>query len=70
MCAKDRSQGPMRMCAICRRRSPKRELDRYVRTPDGPALDPKQVMPGRGMYLCQDPACREKWKKIGFRKFA
>ena len=39
---------------------PKRELQRIVRRPDGViALDPTGRMPGRGAYICDQPACLE-----------
>ncbi|WP_457630454.1 YlxR family protein [Oceanithermus sp.] len=51
------------MCASCRRRRPKRELLRVVRTPAGWELDPSGKRPGRGAYVCpDDPACREEKK--------
>jgi predicted RNA-binding protein YlxR (DUF448 family) len=37
----------------------KRDLVRVVRTPDGRVvIDPTGRQPGRGAYLCDDPACR------------
>jgi hypothetical protein len=38
--------------------SPKRQLVRIVRSPDGFVRpDPTGKAPGRGAYLCADPAC-------------
>ena len=35
-------------------------MTRVVRAPDGTvALDPAGRAPGRGTYVCDDPACRE-----------
>jgi predicted RNA-binding protein YlxR (DUF448 family) len=35
-------------------------MDRLVRTPDGTVhRDPTGRLPGRGTYLCQEPACRD-----------
>ncbi len=52
---------PLRMCAGCGARKPKRELVRVVRTPDGDVrLDMTGKAPGRGAYLCRDSACLAK----------
>jgi len=53
---------PMRQCLGCREMKPKPELIRVVRAPDGGAitLDFKGRAPGRGAYLCPDPACLKK----------
>ena len=62
---------PVRMCVICRQRLPKAELTRYVLSPEGqPQVDPRRNMPGRGWYLCSQPACRERFQKyaLGRRK--
>ncbi|MGI8871706.1 MAG: YlxR family protein [Candidatus Limnocylindria bacterium] len=51
---------PMRTCAVCRSVRPKRSMTRLVRTADGSvARDPGGRAPGRGTYVCDDPACRE-----------
>jgi uncharacterized protein len=35
-------------------------MTRIVRTPDGSIVaDPTGRLPGRGTYICQEPACRE-----------
>ncbi|MBW3578672.1 MAG: YlxR family protein [Actinobacteria bacterium] len=47
----------MRMCVACRRTRPKQELVRIVRDPAGVRVDQSQRLPGRGAYLCPDPAC-------------
>lgn len=53
---------PERMCVICRRRFDKDELTRFVfLTGTVPAEDIKQILPGRGYYVCADGGCREKW---------
>lgn len=62
---------PMRMCVICRQRFPKAELDRYVLSPEGELKpDIRRNMPGRGWYLCSEPACGERFLKyaLGRRK--
>ncbi len=55
---------PMRMCAGCRERAPKRELIRIVRTPEGDLLlDAAGKANGRGVYLCRKPDCLKKARK-------
>jgi predicted RNA-binding protein YlxR (DUF448 family) len=50
---------PTRSCAVCRVARPKRELDRLVRGADGTVHhDPTGRAPGRGTYICHEPACR------------
>ena len=56
---------PMRMCVACREMKPKKELVRVVRTPEGQVLlDASGRANGRGAYLCGNPACLEKARKI------
>lgn len=59
---------PLRMCLGCREMKPKRDLIRVVHAPEdmGGAitLDPTLRAPGRGAYLCGDPACFARAKKI------
>ena len=60
---------PVRTCVVCRKRFPKKELTRYVcpevlESGKGLMPDPEMVMPGRGYYLCDNPGCRD-----GFKKF-
>ncbi|MBQ3059359.1 MAG: YlxR family protein [Desulfovibrio sp.] len=58
--------GPVRMCVICRRRLPKKELQRHILTPQGIlSPDAAQTRPGRGWYLCSDPACERRFAKYG-----
>jgi predicted RNA-binding protein YlxR (DUF448 family) len=45
------------MCVGCRQAKPKGELVRLVRNAAGLAVDPTGRAPGRGAYLCRDPAC-------------
>jgi hypothetical protein len=50
---------PQRTCAVCRTVRSKREMQRIVRTGNGEAvLDASGRMPGRGTYVCADPACQ------------
>ena len=53
---------PMRQCLGCREMKPKKELIRVVRSPDDAtiSLDFQEKAPGRGAYLCPDPACLKK----------
>lgn len=54
----------MRQCLGCREMKPKSELIRVVRSPEGEvSLDFRGKKPGRGAYLCPDPACLAKAKK-------
>ena len=55
---------PMRQCAGCREMKPKKELIRVVRSPEGAvSLDFRGKLPGRGAYVCPDPACLAKARK-------
>ena len=55
-----RKHVPLRSCIACRRKLPKRELIRVVRTPEGTIeIDPKGKRSGRGAYLCHQPQCWE-----------
>ncbi|MCC8193456.1 MAG: YlxR family protein [Deltaproteobacteria bacterium] len=59
---------PTRMCVICRKRSPKSSLARFV-TRGGSALaDPRQNLPGRGSYCCSSPECRKRFEAGNARK--
>ena len=51
---------PQRKCIGCGQRFDKDLLDRIVLSDDGPVIDQKQVMPGRGCYLCKNDICLEK----------
>ncbi len=51
---------PARTCAVCRQSHPKREMVRIVRVAGGTIQrDETGRMPGRGTYICSDPACRD-----------
>lgn len=53
---------PARMCVVCGRRFPKAELARHTLSrQDGWTPDGSRSLPGRGYYLCSDPACRERF---------
>ncbi|MGH2679253.1 MAG: YlxR family protein [Actinomycetota bacterium] len=48
---------PERSCVGCRGRTPKAELLRVARTPNGMELDPSGIGVGRGAYVHRDPDC-------------
>ena len=55
---------PQRQCVGCREMKDKKALLRVVRSPEGEiSLDFKGKKPGRGAYLCPDPACLAKVRK-------
>lgn len=55
---------PQRQCLGCREMKNKKDLIRVVRSPEGEiTLDFKGKKPGRGAYVCPDPACLAKAKK-------
>lgn len=55
---------PLRQCLGCREMMPKKDLVRVVRSPEGEvSLDFKGKKPGRGAYICHEPACLAKVKK-------
>lgn len=52
---------PMRMCTGCMEMKPKKELIRVVKSKEGEiSLDLVGKKPGRGAYVCKDPACLAK----------
>jgi predicted RNA-binding protein YlxR (DUF448 family) len=53
-----RAHVPVRTCAGCGRKAPKRELLRFVER-DG-ALTPSDTGTGRGVYTCRRLACFER----------
>ena len=56
---------PQRQCVGCRTMFDKRDLIRVVRSPEGEiSLDDRGKKPGRGAYLCKNPACLKKARKI------
>jgi predicted RNA-binding protein YlxR (DUF448 family) len=54
---------PLRTCAGCGRRAPKRELRRFAAR--GGVLVFGREEPGRGAYTCQSLACFERASKRG-----
>lgn len=57
---------PERTCVGCRIKRPKRELLRIARRSNGVVeVDSGGKAPGRGAYVCRDPACAAKATKKG-----
>ncbi|MBD5161485.1 MAG: YlxR family protein [Oscillibacter sp.] len=55
---------PQRQCLGCREMKNKRDLIRVVRSPEGEiSLDFRGKKPGRGAYVCPEPACLARAKK-------
>lgn len=55
-----RKHVPLRSCIACRRKAPKRDLIRVVRTPEGRLeIDARGKRQGRGAYLCRKWQCCE-----------
>jgi len=53
---------PRRTCAACGRKEDKRRFVRIAGTPGGVwRVDPAQREPGRGIYLCVDEECVERF---------
>ena len=50
---------PRRTCVGCRTTRAKSDLVRIAATPEGVRIDHDHVLPGRGAYVCPDPACIE-----------
>ena len=60
MPVKRRKHVPLRSCIACRVKSPKRDLIRVVRTPEGMLeIDIKGKRAGRGAYVCRNAQCCE-----------
>ena len=55
---------PIRLCLGCNSPAPKNELIRIVKNKEGEiSLDFTGKKPGRGAYICNNPACLEKLEK-------
>ncbi|HMB30224.1 MAG TPA: DUF448 domain-containing protein [Desulfohalobiaceae bacterium] len=65
---------PYRMCAICKKRFTKRDLQRHVLRNMGNGKkeflpDPHKLLPGRGYYVCSHPQCQKRFNKFrGWKK--
>ena len=54
----------MRQCVGCREMKPKKDLIRVVKSPEGQvSLDFRGKLPGRGAYVCPEPACLARARK-------
>lgn len=51
---------PERTCAVCRKKAPKNQFLKVVRTDNGIVIDSQQKINGRGMYICKTSSCIEK----------
>ncbi|MBN2706772.1 MAG: YlxR family protein [Deltaproteobacteria bacterium] len=49
--------GPLRSCLICRQKTSKNNLCRFVRVEGGLVWDREHRAPGRGHYICKDSVC-------------
>ena len=55
---------PMRKCIGCNEQKTKKELVRFVRSPEGDiSLDLIGKKSGRGAYICPDAGCLKKARK-------
>ncbi len=55
---------PLRVCAGCMEKQPKKSLVRIVRTPEGEVLlDETGKKSGRGVYICPSGTCLQKARK-------
>ena len=67
---KNKGHVPIRTCVACRSKKTKKELLRLVLDKDNRiVLDEYQKKKGRGVYLCNDLSCRDKFlKKKGLNR--
>ena len=57
---------PLRTCVVCGTRATKTDLIRLVASKNGAVhVDATARLPGRGVYLCKDAACRRDGLKRG-----
>ncbi|WP_174404096.1 YlxR family protein [Desulfovibrio subterraneus] len=68
-----KAHAPTRMCVICRSKHAKGELLRYVCPSAGNndtalVFDEKQVLPGRGYYICSNPECAQRLARFKVRR--
>lgn len=54
---------PLRKCAGCNERKPKKDLVRILRTENGIIIDLTGKQNGRGAYLCHNNVCLEHARK-------
>lgn len=68
-----KKSAPMRMCIACREMKPKKEMTRVVKNAAGEIFaDVSGKAPGRGAYICSEPACLKKLddKKLLHKAFS
>jgi uncharacterized protein len=51
---------PERSCIACRKKGEKGELIKLINGPQGIVIDYLEKLPGRGAYVCGEPACIDK----------
>ncbi|TVM34271.1 YlxR family protein [Oceanidesulfovibrio marinus] len=61
--AETKRRVPERTCTVCRAKRPKSELLRFVAGEDGLVPDPKQILPGRGCYVCLHGECKSQLRQ-------
>jgi predicted RNA-binding protein YlxR (DUF448 family)/ribosomal protein L30E len=60
---------PIRQCVVCRSRVEKRKLIRIVKSVgSGIEVDRKQVVSGRGLYVCSSPECLKAFRYKDYMK--
>lgn len=55
---------PIRCCSLCKKRNEKSNLFRIVADNGSAILDEKQDINSRGIYICKDKKCIEKFIKV------
>ena len=56
---------PLRQCVGCREMKEKKSLIRVVKSPEGVlSLDFRGKLPGRGAYVCPNPECLKRARKV------
>lgn len=60
---------PIRQCVVCRRKRNKRSLVRIVKSAhSGILVDDRQVLPGRGLYVCRTAECFQEFRNKNMLK--
>ena len=58
------SHQPIRLCVACRSKKSKKDLLRIVRLPNSHIeFDTRQILPGRGLYVCKASKCLQKLQR-------
>ncbi|MBD5608333.1 MAG: YlxR family protein [Desulfovibrio sp.] len=62
-------KSPVRMCLICRKRYPKKYLNRYTMDENGALIpDESGKRQARGAYVCSDEDCARRFSRRENRK--